>query len=246
VGKKKRSNRREFSFAVGQADGLRSQVWTVWSQRGSSDVFLRAIRGQDMKVSLHDPLKSTRGLPWVFGATDDYMAKYNDRDRTPDKVIARWGPFGHYPQGLIEAVRVVIPSGELWKSDDALAPPPSTKWFPEAPMGAASAFTLAFMRQGQSVQMPPGDAAWVEPLPNGHAAVLMHDQIPMSPDLGARLEAGRAHLMDQWLRDVQEGRFVPVGGGVSASAGVAALGPEGHRLTILEWHALSYWMPDGT
>lgn len=237
--KRKRPRRNELSFAVGTPGGPRSQVWTVWAQAGSSDVYLRAIRGQDLKVSLHDPAKSRGGLPWVFAATDEYMQKYNDPARTPDKVIARWGPFGGYPPGKVEAVRVLFPAGELWTADHALTPPPDTRWSDDADAGYARAFTIAF-EPGPLDES--GAYLWRHELSKGRAAVLRESTTEMTASLSRTLELKRAHLFEAWLKDVAEGRVDPGAPGRHAAAGLHALPPEGHLLNILEWNAAAYWL----
>ena len=116
------TNRWEFAFAAGSPEGRRSQVWKIWAQNGTSDVYVRTIRGQDMKVSLHDPIQSVAALPWNIAMTPEYMDRHNDPIRHPDRTIVRWGPFGNYPSDLLPAVQIVIPEGELRIAPDA---PPS-------------------------------------------------------------------------------------------------------------------------
>lgn len=197
-------------------------------------------------MSLHDPAKSRGALPWVFGFSDTYMAEHNDPARNPDKIVARWGPFGGYPAGSVQAVRVLIPSGELWTAEDALAPAPDVQWIREAPAGSASAFTISFAAPGHD---PPPSAArvlWRQRLANGHAAVLTHSEIPMGQDLAAVLGAKRTHLRAEWLRDVAADRIDLGAPGRHGGVGMHALPPEGHRLTILEWNAVGYWLADSS
>ena len=240
--KPRRPSRNELSFAVGAPGGPRSQFWTVWAKAGSSDVYLRAIRGQDLKVSLHDPAKGKAGRPWVFAATDEYMQRYNDPARTPEKVIARWGPFGGYPPGTVEAVRVLFPAGELWTADHALAPPPDTRWSDDADEGYARTFTIAFEPSPFDESSGPG--LWRHELSNGRVAILREGTAEMTALLSRTLELKRAHLFEAWLRDVADGRVDPGAPGRHAAAGLHALPLEGHRLTILEWNAAAYWLSD--
>ncbi len=242
--KQKRAGRNELPFAVGAPDGPRSQVWTVWAQTGSSDVYLRAIRGQDLKVSLHDPVTSRAALPWVFAATDDYMQKYNDPARTPEKVIARWGPFGGYPPGRVEAVRVLFPAGELWTADHVLAPRPDVRWSDGADEGHARTFTIAFEPLPFDEYGSPEPVLWRHELANRRVAVLTEGTMEMTPLLSKTLETKRANLFDLWLRDVAAGRVDLGAPGRHGAAGLHALPPEGHLLTILEWNGGGYWLPD--
>ncbi len=241
--RRSRSNRVEYSFGSEGSAGGQSQVWTIWAQKGRSSIYVKASRGQDIKVSLHDPAESRTRLPWVFGASPEYMEKHNDPVRTPNKTIVRWGPFGRYPGGRVEALRILLPSGELY-ADPVEGPigRGDVCWRHEPPCGHASAFTVAFEPLEPRMPAPEGADLWRHDLGNGHRAVLSAETVLMSDRLLGVLRRQRAHLFDCWARDVADGRLDPGEPGHHARFGMYALPPEGHRLTIVEWLAASYWL----
>jgi hypothetical protein len=241
---KKRSNRIQCSVAAGTAAGRRSQIWTIWSQRGTSDVYLKAIRGHDGKVSLHDPEKSQDSPPWIFGMTREYMEKHNDPKLFPHQKIVEWGPFGSYPPGIVPAVEVVFPESELRVAPDApKVSPDDALWLDPVPVGQMAWFRVLFAPQ----QLPvvPSDAdgeiLWRHELRNGRTVILEGGVREVPPHVADDLEAQKARGAEPIYSDLArrgpEGRS---GEGTQTLVGLHALRPEGTLLTILEFHALSY------
>ena len=149
------------------------------------------------------------------------------------------------PSGWAESRRSGCPDsgGRALTADHALYQG-ETQWFDEAGAGKASAFTIAFDLPNHDVSVDHGRVLWRRTLANGHGAVLSHKEVRMGPYLVDQLKANRTKLFGDWLKDVADGRIDPGAPGRHAHAGLHALRPEGHLLTILEWNAVGYWLPD--
>lgn len=238
----KRRNRSQCSFAASTPAGSRSQVWTVWSQQGTSDVYLRAIRGQDAKASLHDPLASRDRSPWVFGFTREYMERHNDKRRAANQTIVEWGPFRAYPPGPVPAVEVVIPRTELWQAETALEAPAATRWLSLSEESDAAWFQVFFAPMGDSVPPGAGDVLWRQELANGHEAFLVARVGEVDHRIRTLLPAVKERGKDLVYADLAKGEVpISVARGRHAAAGLHALPPVGTLLTILEFHWMSYF-----
>lgn len=128
---------REFRFAVGSRDGLRSTVWKCWVQ-GAEAYISGRLFGTEAKVSLH----SSGDCQW--SCTDAWVQKHLNR-RNADRHIAKWQLT--YPQGndALLAFRVAVPVSEL-RSEPLHLGQKKVHWVGNAPIGSTVEFCFYFTR----------------------------------------------------------------------------------------------------
>lgn len=243
---KKRTNRWEFAFGAGSPSGRRSMVWKAWSPVGTSDVYVRTIRGQDAKVSLHDPHRAVNELPWSFAMTNEYMANHNDARLHPDRTVVRWGPFRGYPDGLVAALQILVPESELRIAPDA--PPKAAQadyWLNPIPEEQAARFLIAFTPAGAVITDPAGWALIARhALSNGRDLLVLASASPLGESEATVLERCRTGGPDLIYSDLATRRHLEesfVRSGQQTIVGLQPLPPAGHLVTILEFLGISFY-----
>jgi hypothetical protein len=145
-------------FAVGSADGPRSTVWRIWTDRGNSNVYIAArVLGGVVKVSLHQS-----GV-WRFAFTDEHWEGGSAPEvGEGDRLIERWNPPQSY-QGVTAAFMIAVPSAEIGMPrrplpESAQKYTKNVKWVQPAPKGFATHFIVMYIEPGVPV---PGDGVQI-------------------------------------------------------------------------------------
>jgi hypothetical protein len=157
-------------FALGSADGLRSNVWTVFGSKNTDDIYVGARDTLPMaKLSLH---KSGR---WRRALTSQEAARQNLPDDV-DRVMNRWEVPEPIADGWVHAVSIAIPSSSIQTDPGPLKQPrKGTISFYEIESGSHQVrFDVLIKSAGApelrienihaqvgSIQLPGGGCVWV-------------------------------------------------------------------------------------
>lgn len=94
-------------FALGSADGPRSNIWTVFGSKNTGDIYVGARDRLPMaKLSLHESGRWRRAL------TSQEAARQNLPDDV-DRVMNRWEVPEPIADGWVHAVSIAIPSSSI-------------------------------------------------------------------------------------------------------------------------------------
>jgi hypothetical protein len=205
-------------FAVGAADGPRSTVWRIWTDKGNSDVYIAArVLGGVVKVSLHQS-----GV-WRIAFTEEYWEGSTAPEvGEGDRLIERWTPPKPI-QGITSAFMIAVPSAEIGMPrhplpESAQKYTKNVSWVQPAPEGFATHFIVMYIEPGVPV---PGDGVQILSsfvLPDGRTVSVMVLEQVISAEQQRQIEDARQAIAEQ----VRQGRAA------NQAAFEAALEPRGY------------------
>lgn len=145
--------REAFRFAVGEPQGLRSEIWRAWHSGSGDDVYVAArVLGGMLKVSLHRAGDCYAGLTSEFARqakAQGMLAPGTSRQQL------RWvgRPLS---EDFSLLLRVVIPTSELAPLGNPRPVSKPVVWIPPAPAGHVTEFAFIIGRPGMVFPEWPG------------------------------------------------------------------------------------------
>jgi hypothetical protein len=176
----------EFRFAVGGVD-QHSGIWKITARRANSTVVVTCLGlTTDAKITLHE------SWDWWFAFHDADRAAAitgtHDRD-----AIARWRAPGPDGAGVVHAVDIYVPQGELsavYPADAASRRP--VHWMAESPQGTCTVFHIIMATRGGLAAQTKGVLIDGFTLANGSALLASASVQEVTGALAERLAHVRA------------------------------------------------------
>lgn len=134
-----------FSVGAPNAHGL---VWRLWSAPNTADLYL-AVR-----------TKGAGDSKWSFHASGDWRLQYEQSRAAElgvDRVLHRWRRPEPGPLGMIEVIRVVVPTDDIVENKVAVPEVSKVEWVPPAQPSRATLLHIFVVPTGSSMH-PPSNA----------------------------------------------------------------------------------------